>query len=231
MRVGRRRRGPCRAAFVGAALLGLVSGVAHAEDTLGLRKQRFEVAGFIGYAVGGDFDLPRGRSDLDDGASYAGMVALRVWQPMFVEFMYSRRPTSITFHSLGGMNDDFPDSEPEQDEFVDVGLEFYQLGLTYRWYSPYEWLTPLVGVSLGSSRVDAGPDTIEDSWHFAFMPIVGVQFDLHPNFGIRAQGRLPLTVVTQGGTVFCGGAPSCDVGSNDTLTVQGDMQLGLVLKL
>ncbi len=225
------RRGPRRAALIGVAFLGLGSGVAHAEDTRGLRNQRFEVAGFGGVAVGGDFDLPRGRVDIDNTASYAGMLALRVYKPLFVEFTYSRRPTSITFHSLGGMNDDFPDSEPETDEFLDVGLEFYQLGFTYRWDSPVEWLTPLDGISFGASRVDVAQETVEDSWHFAFMPIVGVQFDLHPNFAFRAQGRLPLTVITEGSTAFCGGQRDCDRGAGDTLTVQGEMSLGLVLKL
>jgi hypothetical protein len=226
------RRGPRRAALAGAALAGLgLVGVAHAEDTLGLRAQRFELAGFGGIAVGGDFELPRGSVEIDDGASYAGLVAARVWKPLFVEFSYSRRPTSVLFRSAGAPNDDFPDAEPEQDEFVDVGVEFYQLGVTYRWASPYEWLTPLGGVSLGASRTDALPDDLDDAWHFAFMPIVGVQFDLHPNFAVRAQGRLPLTVITEGSDVYCGGLASCDREMGDTLTVQGEMSLGLVFKL
>ncbi len=226
------RRGPRCAALVGAAFVGLgLVGVAHAQETRGLRAQRFELAGFGGFAVGGDFDMPRGRADIDNGGSYAGLLAARVWKPFFAEFIYSRRPTSVQFHSAGAPNDDFPDAEPRQDEFVDVGIEFYQLGVTYRWASPVEWVTPLVGVSLGTSRVDAGPDSIDDAWHFAFMPTVGVQFDVHPNFAVRAQGRLPLTVVTGGGTVYCGGNPNCDSGLQDTLTVQGEMSLGLVFKL
>jgi hypothetical protein len=205
--------------------------VAHAQDTTRLRNQRFEVAGFGGIAVGGDFDLPRGRTDIDDGPSYSGMLALRVWKPMFLEFTYTRRPTSIQFINAAAPVDDLPDEEPRQAEFLDAGIDFFQLGATYRWYSPVDWLTPLVGISFGSSRVDVATETVEDSWHFVFMPIVGVQFDLHKYFAFRAQGRLPLTVITEGSTAFCGGVRDCDRGAGDTLTVQGDMSLGLVIKL
>ncbi len=231
MKVGRTRRGPRRAAFVAFALTGLGLGAAQAEDALGLRDQRFEVGGFGGIGVGGDFDGRRGETELEEGPTYAGMVALKLVRPVFVEFFYSRRPSTIQFRTAGAPPDNATAQDPPQDQFIDVGIEFYQLGATYRWESPVEWLTPFGGVSLGASRVDAVADELDDAWHFAFMGLAGVQFDFYEYFAARAQARLPFTVITEGATLFCGGVPSCDRGDGDTLTVQGEFTLGLVLKL
>lgn len=242
MRNGRARRAPIGAAFLAGALcLAALAGTraAHAaesspigtpEDDDALRRQRFELAGFGGIGLGGDFNQPAGRVDFEDGPSFAGLLAARVAGPFFLELSYSRRPSTLTLQPSGDAGSD-PTVAVDDDIGIDIGVEYYQIGATYRWSSPVRWLTPLVGVTLGASRIDAVPESISDYWGFAWAPLAGVQFDILEYFALRPQVRFLFTDVTKGNEIFCGDQPSCEASTRSVVSFQTDVALGLVLKI
>ncbi len=210
---------------------------AHAEEAWPeerdwLRPQRYELGGFIGLGFGGDFVQPGGKVDFEEGQAFAALLAIRIADSTFFgELMFSSRPSILTLHPSEGNGGGDPEVVANDDTAFDIGIQYYLLGATYRWYSPVKWLTPFIGAGVGATRVYAETSLIKDSWQFAWAPVAGAQFELHPNFSIRTQGRVLFTDIIEGEEIYCGAIENCESATRSVVSVQYDMYAGLVLKL
>jgi opacity protein-like surface antigen len=146
----------------------------------------FEVAPFVGYRFGGNFeDSTTGQSaDAKESVAYGLAFDVEYAPDRMVEVYYSRQST------------EFKDTSPS----VDVDIEYYQIGgvaeYTQDEYTPY-----LVG-TIGASRFS--PDGGFDSeTRFAATLGGGVKWFINDNFALKFEARGFISAFDSNADVFC----------------------------
>jgi opacity protein-like surface antigen len=207
-------------ALASAALLAVgASGatVAHAQQTPPAgqaepepRYFRWEVTPFVGYRMGGDFDLESingtagGDADLENHGSFAVAVNLLLDQTSAYELFYSRQETSLERNSPLAP--------------FDLDIEYLHLGGTLVLNEELP-VIPYMAGGLGLTRFNPQTGDGGDDTRFSLSLAGGLRLPITERFSARLEARGYLTFVDSDSAFFCasgsfGGACAVRVRSN-----------------
>lgn len=177
---------PC-AAF----LLAAGGACAQAVDENDAAAKRYEITPFLGYRVGGTFDINGSAEDGDvsEHVSFGLALSYHVDRFSSYEIFYSRQPTHI---SLG-----------EQPGSLDLDVEYLLFGgmLVIEETSALQpYILGLAGV--GRFSLDA-PDA-QDETTFALALGAGIRLHFREQVDVRLEARGYLAFVDSGSSTFCG---------------------------
>lgn len=148
----------------------------------------FEITPFVGYRMGGDFDIQSSSQDanLDDHGSYAMAFDLRRDEVSQYELLYSRQESRLE-----------PDSPLAP---LDVNVEYLHLGGTLGVNEELA-LRPYIVGTLGLTRFTLQSGT--DDTRFSFSLGGGVRVPVTPRFALRLEARGFVTLIDTDSSVFC----------------------------
>jgi opacity protein-like surface antigen len=221
-RVGLRRTGVSAAAV--AALLACVSVSAAERDEDDGEEQRaplprFEVTPFVGYRLGGDFDVDVGadttqNADLDDHGSFAIAFNVRRDEESQYELFYSRQETNLE-----------PDSPLGP---LGINVEYLHIGGTLD-VDQDAVLKPYVVGTLGVTRLSPEPGRVSDNTRFSVSLGGGVRVPVSGHFSFRLEARGFLTFVNTDSSFFCSSGSSggfCAIRGSGSTFVQYELLAG-----
>ena len=209
-----------RRTLAGLALLFLATvgtGVAHAQSS-GMHRDdesasmnwNWEVTPFVGYRMGGDFDLDGSPSaskvDLDDHGSFG--LAVNLFQSgdksESYELFYSRQQASVAANSPLAP--------------FDLNVEYLHLGGTLA-VSDELPVKPYIVGGLGLTRFSPRTGNGGDDSHFSVSLGGGLKLPVTKNFGVRLEARGFVTFVNSDSAFLC---VSGSQGGACTVRVKGD---------
>jgi len=201
--------------------IGLIAGAQAKDDT-----QNFEIAGFGGWSLGGEFKLAGGgaivnnevtstgsRIGLQDHLSYGIAADLRASDSTAYELFYSREPTRLTV-----VNGAAP---------TDVTVSYLQLGGTLMLDEGERALRPYAIGGLGITRLSPGEDG-NTRTRFSGSLGFGVRWAATQHLALRLEGRGFVTLMNND-AVFCKSDNTgllCRVHGNGTTFIQGQLLAG-----
>jgi opacity protein-like surface antigen len=151
---------------------------------------RWEVTPFVGYRMGGDFDLEgaTGGADLDDHGSFGLSVGLRIDETSAYELFYSRQEAS------------FESTSPIAP--FDLDVEYLHLGGTLV-VSDELPLSPYIAGGLGLTRLSPQTGPGSEDTRFSVSLAGGVRLPVTRHFDVRLEARGYLTFVNSESDFFC----------------------------
>lgn len=176
----------------------------------------FSVSPFIGYRVGGTFELANSDTHVDarNHASYA--LALDVStdrQASQYELFYSRESTSL------GARSPVPS---------DLVVEYLHIGGTAEWLDRSSRLRPYLIGSLGATRFD--PALGNHQTDFSASVGVGLRAAFTGHLAARLEARGFITLLSSSSAVFCSSNQNgglCAIQARGTSFIQADILAGL----
>jgi opacity protein-like surface antigen len=206
--------------------LGMVAaaqaGDVHRNDT-----QNFEIAGFGGWSVGGEFKWEGGgaivngeatatgsRIGLDDHSSFAVAADLRASDSAAYELLYSREATQLK--AIGGA------------ATTDVTVSYLHLGGTRMLDDSDRPLKPYAIGGLGITRLQPGEDGSSRT-RFSGSLGLGLRWAATQHLALRLEGRGFVTLMNND-AVFCKSDETgliCRVHGNGTTFIQGQLLAGV----
>lgn len=206
--------------------LGMVAaaqaGDVHKNDT-----QNFEIAGFGGWTVGGEFKWEGGgaivngeatatgsRIGLDDHSSFAVAADLRASDSAAYELLYSREATQLK--AIGGA------------AATDVTVSYLHLGGTLMLDESDRPLKPYAIGGLGITRLQPGEDGSSRT-RFSGSLGLGLRWAATQHLALRLEGRGFVTLMNND-AVFCKSDETgliCRVHGNGTTFIQGQLLAGV----
>lgn len=186
---------------------------------------RAEVTPYIGYRMGGQFDLaspPSGVSksvDLKDSSSWGLDFGIYRDENSFYEILYSQQSA--------GLKTDDPSLKG-----ADVKTEYWQVGGTLL-YPMETWFVPYLSLTIGATRFDVTGAGGGSETKFSGTLGGGFRFPFSQNFGALVGARGYLTAVSSDTDFFCssnGGTGSCLFRTTGSTFFQGEVLLGLTAR-
>jgi opacity protein-like surface antigen len=213
-----------RGVVAAVGTIGLVAaaqaGDVHRNDT-----QNFEIAGFGGWNVGGEFKWQNGgaivngeltatgsRIGLDDHSSFAVAADLRANDSSAYELFFSREATRLQALGVG----------------TDVTVSYLHLGGTLMLDESDRPLKPYAIGGLGVTRLQPGQDGSSRT-RFSGSLGLGLRYAATQHLSLRLEGRGFLTLMSDN-SVFCKSDQSgliCRVHGNGTTFIQGQFLAGV----
>jgi hypothetical protein len=193
-----------------------------AWTTVAAAPPDFEVSGFAGYRIGGEFDVDPStaeseETELDDGESWGVGLALYRDRSSFYELLYSRQST------------DLDRNEPALAD-VNITTEYYQFGGTLL-FEPQRGLEPYFSLTIGLTHFEA--DGYGSETEFSGSVGGGLRIPLGQRasvvLGVRAYG----TLVDSDTGLFCStvnGEATCLLRSSGDVVFQGEATAGLAFR-
>jgi hypothetical protein len=186
--------------------------------------ERFQLGAFGGYLFGtsveGQSTLLTSRASIESAPSYGGLLNVAVRRNAFVELSYTHVPTELSLHQSDGASWRY-----------NLLIQYLQLGGLLVFPAPgAKWLRPLFGGTLGASVYsadDAGFKYTE--WRFSLMFEGGLEIQPIEHFGIRLQGRLGATFLSDNSALFCASGAGCAFAYAGTAVVQAELTGGAYL--
>jgi opacity protein-like surface antigen len=175
----------------------------------------FELAPFVGYRFGGNFeDATTGESaDVKEAVAYGLAFDVEYAPDRMVEVYYSRQST------------EFKDTNPG----VDLDIEYYQIGgvaeYTQDEYTPY-----LVG-TIGAARFS--PDgSLDSETRFAATLGGGVKWFINDNFALKFEARGFVSIFDSNTDVFCvsSGGAVCRFRVSGSVVWQLEANAGVAIR-
>lgn len=208
--------------------VGLAGGPALAQDTRvtgdegaarGFRPT-FEVTPFVGYRVGGDFDLERtGGGDatnveIGDDASYGVDLGVYRDNTSFYEILYSRQDADL-------------DTDGTNLGRLDLKTEYLHFGGALL-YPIERWLVPYLSLTIGATRFDPQSGGYDSETKFSASLGGGLRFPITARFATTLGLRGYFTFVDSDSEIFCvgSGGIDCLLRTSGSTFVQGEAQLG-----
>ncbi len=152
----------------------------------------WEVTPFVGYRMGGDFDLTgstsTGKVDLDDRGSFGLAVSLFADKHESYELFYSRQAASVAKNSPFAP--------------FDLNVEYLHLGGTLLLNDELPISPYLVG-GLGLTRFSPQTGNSGDDSHFSMSLGGGLKLPVTKRFGVRLEARGFVTFVSNDSAFFC----------------------------
>ena len=174
-----------------------------------------EVTPFVGFQFGGGFDTREGDLTIDPSANLGLVVSLRTRHDGLVELLYSRQTTTLEADGLLQSGDLF-----------DLSVEYLHLGGL--WEIRSDRTRPVLGLSVGATRLSPGESGIDDEWAFSAGISGGVKHFLTDTLAFRLEGRGLLSFFDSGGAIFCGFPPGqCGLFVSGSSFLQIDVLAGL----
>lgn len=214
----------CLAGAVGAfgVMAAAQAGDVHRNDT-----QNFEIAGFGGWSLGGEFKWQNGgaivngeatatgsRIGLDDHSSFAVVADLRASESSAYELLYSREATQLK--PLGAA------------AATNVTVSYLHLGGTLMLDDSDRPLKPYAIGGLGITRLQPG-ETGSSRTRFSGSLGLGLRYAATQHLSLRLEGRGFVTLMNND-SVFCKSDQSgliCRVHGNGTTFIQGQLLAGV----
>jgi hypothetical protein len=211
--MGRITWGRIAAVVTLGGLFGLAS-TAGAED-----QPRAELTPYIGYRIGGQFDLENpppdtnSSADLQDGSDWGVDLGIYRDRNSFYEILYSHQSTGL-------------DTSDPALKGVDVAVEYLQAGGTLL-FTDNEHYVPYLSLTIGATRFDAGGSYGSET-KFSGSLGGGVRFPFGGHFAATLGARAYYTVVNSDTQFFCTGSGSvnCLVRTSGSGFFQGEALLG-----
>jgi hypothetical protein len=201
--------------FACAATVLLGSAAAWAD------KPTLEITPFVGYRMGGQFDVnnpPTGYDDsVDLGDSGSWGVDLGIYRDpvSYYELLYSQQSAEL-------------DSNQPGLKGADVKVEYFQLGGTLLY--PYDnWLVPYLSLTIGATRFDVQSGGSDSETKFSGSLGGGLRIPVGANFALNFGLRGYLTAVDSDSQFICvgsGGSANCLIKSSGSAFFQGEASLG-----
>ncbi|HVY82391.1 MAG TPA: outer membrane beta-barrel protein [Steroidobacteraceae bacterium] len=179
-------------------------------------SNRYEITPFVGYRLGGNFDIANSdqHADLDDHGSLALALAVRRDSSSQYELLYTREETQVERASPVAP--------------LDVNVEYLHLGGTLEPELEGDFpLQPYILGGLGITRFTADSGT--DDTRFSVSLGGGVRVPVSQRFSVRLEARGYLTFVNTSSAIFCasgsfGGV--CAIRARGSTFTQVDLLLG-----
>jgi len=179
----------------------------------------FEVTPFVGYRMGGDFDVDMGggvtqNAGLDDHGSFAIALDLRRDEESQYELFYSRQATNLEPNSpLGALG---------------IDVEYLHLGGTLDVDQELP-LKPYIIGTLGLTRFSPGSGSGSDDTRFSVSFGGGLRVPVSTHFSLRFEARGFLTFVDTNTALFCSSSAAggfCSIRSNGSAFIQYEILAG-----
>lgn len=174
-----------------------------------------EVTPFVGFQFGGGFDTREGDLTIDPSANLGLVVSLRTRHDGLVEFLYSRQATTLEVDGILQSGDLF-----------DLNVEYFHFGGL--WEIRSGRTRPILGLSVGATRLSPGESGIDDAWAFSAGISGGVKYFFTDRLAFRLEGRGLLSFFNSSGVIFCGFPPGqCGISVSGSNFLQIDVLAGL----
>ncbi len=207
-------------AAVLALQVGLPATVARAEDESSDEfTPRVELTPYIGYRMGGDFDVEESAPDtsksvdLQDSGDWGVDLGIYRDRTSFYEILYSYQSAGL-------------DTSDSSLKGVDVTIQYLQVGGTLL-FDDHEHYVPYLSLTVGGTRFDAGSGYGSET-RFSGSLGGGVRFPIGEHFAATLGVRGYLTVVNSDTEFFCSGSGSvnCLFRTSGSTFFQGEGLLG-----
>lgn len=173
------------------------------------------------YQWGGTIQGYYGEAKLNDAGSFGFAVDIPVNPDVYLELIYTRQVTDMIYR-------EYNSSSPAEEKF-DLAVEYYHIGGLYT--VPKDGPRPFGTMTLGATRFAPQSSTYGSEWVFSAALGVGALVPVSERIGFRLHARLLLPFMYSGGGMWCGGG-GCSMGIYGGSTiVQGDIALGLVIRI
>ena len=110
-----------------------------------------EVTPFVGYQFGGGFSTRDGDLTIDPNANLGLVISWRTRHDGLIEFLYSRQATTLEADGIF-----------ESGDLFDLNVEYLHFGGL--WEIKTERTRPILGLTVGSTRLSTGTSGIYDEW-------------------------------------------------------------------
>jgi Outer membrane protein beta-barrel domain len=175
----------------------------------------FEVAPFVGYRFGGNFeDSTTGQSaDAKESIAYGLAFDIEYSPDQMIEVYYSRQST------------EFKDTSPS----VDLDIEYYQIGGVAQYTQ--DNYTPYVVGTIGAARFSPGGD-LDSETRFAATLGGGVKWFISKNVALKFEGRGFLSIFDSNTDVFCvsSGGATCRFRVSGSVVWQLEASAGVAIR-
>jgi opacity protein-like surface antigen len=175
----------------------------------------FEVAPFVGYRFGGNFeDSTTGQSvDAKESIAYGLAFDIEYSPDQMIEVYYSRQST------------EFKDTSPS----VDLDIEYYQIGGVAQYTQ--DNYTPYVVGTIGAARFSPGGD-LDSETRFAATLGGGVKWFINKNVALKFEGRGFVSIFDSNADVFCvsNGGATCRFRVSGSVVWQLEASAGVAIR-
>ncbi len=176
--------------------------------------KRFEVTPFLGYRMGGRFDIEGSneQADVDSHVSYALALDLLAHDQLTYELFYSRQPTHLD-SSGGGAG---------------LDVEYFQLAATST-EDDAGYLKPYLIGAVGLTRLSLSTAGASDKTRFSLSMGGGLRVPVRAGFDVRLEARVYLTFLDTSSSLFCGSGSSggaCAIRASGSAFVQYELLAG-----
>lgn len=169
----------------------------------------------FGYQLGGELAVSAGRLELESSEVFGGQLDIEVRRDSYVTLLYTRQPTTLDIQRSLGDRENLFDIAVSQFQFG--GMNMRDLG------SPVK---PFGLVTFGAVQFAPDDPDFGDEWKFSMMLGAGAQIELSEAVNLRAQARVPITVLWSSGSMFCG-VGGCYAGLSTSGMAQIEFSGGL----
>ena len=173
------------------------------------------------YQWGGTLKGYYGEARLLDAGSWGVALDIPVRPDTYVELIYTRQVTNLTYREYGvGI---------PAEEVFDIAVEYYQVGGLYTMAK--DGPKPFGTMTIGATRFAPQSSIYGSEWKFSAALGLGIIIPVTERMGIRTHARLLLPFMYTGGGLWCGGG-GCSIGmTGGSAIAQGDIALGLVIRI
>ena len=202
-------------AVIAVVLAVSLAGSAFAQD------KGIMITALGAYQWGGTLKGYYGEARLLDAGSWGVALDIPVRPDTYVELIYTRQVTNLTYREYGvGI---------PAEEVFDIAVEYYQVGGLYTMAK--DGPKPFGTMTIGATRFAPQSSVYDSEWKFSAALGLGIIIPLSERIGIRTHARLLLPFMYSGGGLWCGGG-GCSIGmTGGSAIAQGDIALGLVIRI
>ena len=205
--------------FTALVLLQLTGGQARADA--------FDITPLIGTRFGGELDnIDTNNQSVDleveDGdPSYGAIFAIRVFQELRVELLYSHQQTRLETNSGFLSNNS---------KFTDIDIDYYHIGASWEWPLQNN-VHPFFVMSLGATEFDPDEPLLNDDTRFSWSIGGGVKLFMQKNIAVHLGGRFFTTFIEDNDHLHCNDDHSfCFESNDDEYLDQFEATLGLTFR-
>jgi len=212
-----------RIVLITAAALVAATSVALAAPPQPPADHRFELQPFVGYRLGGSFDLDAPEAtglDIESSLSYGFTIGWLLNASQQIDFRWSRQDTDLDIlGSLPGLGD----------HLSGFSVDNYLIEGSYIMGATDDSVRGFVSFGVGATRFSA-PDGFDGSETKLAASIGGgAKITLGKSIGLRLEGRWIPTFFNSEQAIFCSSNNGCIASARGDLVSQAEVTTGLVV--
>ena len=210
-----------RTVLFAAAMLATASGALAAQAE---RQPRVELQPFIGYRLGGTFNLDDSedeRLDIDSAMSYGLTVGIAVGPSGQMDLLWSHQETDLD------VDGSIPGVVSRLSGFT---VDYYQIEGSYVAGAIDDKVRPFAAFGMGATRYGAPDGFSGNQTQFAVSIGGGAKVILGKSVGMRFQGRWIPTFFDTDEAIFCTSGSGCIATASGDIVAQIEITTGLVLR-